>query len=242
MARTVRHTADPWHRRLGTALLGTYATRFMVSLVAAMVLVGLCFHLPVRSFYDVVGWQIASHQPLINLVEVRTETATKPASGIPITQFGTAEEKEEEQGDDETTSEPEDLPAPSPPPATKMQLRKAVLEFAEQQPRIVGGLGAYYIHIQYPAEAIRQGIEGRLMLSFVVNTDGTPTDVEVLRPLHPACDSAAVQALRQTRFVPGKQNGETVRVRMRLPVRFQLVDPNLPADTSETPPTAMNQE
>lgn len=241
MARTARHTAGPWHRRLGAALLGTYATRFMASLVAAILLVGLCFHLPVQSFYDVVGWQIAPQQPQINLVDVRPETSTEPASGTPITQFGTAEEKDDERGDDETTSEPEDLPAPIPP-VTKMQLRKAVVDYAEQQPRIVGGLGAYYIHIQYPEEAIRRGIEGRMMLSFVVNTDGTPSDIEVLRSLHPMCDSAAVQALRQTRFVPGKQNGETVRVRMRLPVRFQLVDPSLPADTSETPPTALNQE
>ena len=70
-------------------------------------------------------------------------------------------------------------------------------------------------------EGIDQGIEGRLVLAFVVEPTGRPSDIEVLHSLHPLCDSAAVDALRKTRFIPGKQNGRVVRVRMRLPVRFR---------------------
>ncbi len=240
MARAAPHTAGPWPRRFGAVLLGTYATRFMVSLAAALLLVGLCFHLPLHSFYNAVGWQISTMQrPMLDVVDVRTEVRETPASGVPVTRFGTADDDVSE-GDEDDTSEPEDLPSP-PPPATKMELRQAVLDFAEQQPHIVGGLGAYYIHIQYPEEAVRKGIEGRLMLTFVVNTDGKPSEIEIIRSLHASCDSAAVQALRQTRFVPGKQNGEAVRVRMRLPVRFKLVSPGAPPDTTDAPPTASSQ-
>ena len=99
-----------------------------------------------------------------------------------------------------------------------------VLNFVEHMPAISGGIGAYYIQIDYPEEAIMQGIEGLLVLTFTVNTDGSTSDVRVTQPLHPLCDSAAVRALRRTAFIPGQQDGRLVRVRMRLPVRFQLIN------------------
>ena len=100
-----------------------------------------------------------------------------------------------------------------------------ILEYAEIMPEIPGGMGAYYILIEYPDEAISKGIEGSLSLIFTVNQDGTTSDILVERPLHALLDSAAVQALRRTRFIPGRHQGETARVRMRLPVRFQIVEP-----------------
>ena len=106
------------------------------------------------------------------------------------------------------------------------------LDIAEHMPNIEGGIGAYYINIAYPEEAKILGIQGRLVLHFVVETDGTTSRIRVHKPLHPLCDSAAVQALRRTIFIPGKQNGSPVRVRMSLPVSFQLID--LPATDSST--------
>ena len=106
-----------------------------------------------------------------------------------------------------------------------MQARETVYEFAQDPPSIRGGLGAYYINIEYPPEAVEQEIEGRLVLRFVVGTDGRARDILVTESLHPLCDSAAVRALRQTTFAPGRQDGKKVSVRMQLPVRFRLVGP-----------------
>jgi protein TonB len=117
-------------------------------------------------------------------------------------------------------------PAGAPDSAlVALEARNAVLEFSEQMPEIEGGVGAYYLNIRYPKAAIEAGVHGRLILSFVVERDGRPSQIEVLQSLHPLCDSSAVRALRQTRFVPGHQNGEPVRVRMRLPVHFKIVTP-----------------
>jgi protein TonB len=96
----------------------------------------------------------------------------------------------------------------------------------------MGGAGSFYLSIDYPEEARRRGIQGRVILDFIVNAQGRTQDVRVLQSLHPLCDSSAVAALKRTRFVPGKRNGEAIPVRMRLPVRFQLV--NLTAN-NETP-------
>lgn len=103
-------------------------------------------------------------------------------------------------------------------------LNRLETDFAEITPQVVGGLGAFYIHIEYPREAQLAGIEGQLLLSFIVETDGTPSNIRVEDSLHPLCDSAAVRALRATRFVPVRQNGTYARIRMRLPVRFKLLD------------------
>ena len=105
-----------------------------------------------------------------------------------------------------------------------------VLEFAELMPEVRGGLRAYYIHIEYPEQARMRGLEGLLTLTFTVNTDGSTSDIQVTRALHPLLDSAAVRALRNTAFIPGQHGGTARRVRMRLPVRFQLVDP--PVDST----------
>lgn len=99
-----------------------------------------------------------------------------------------------------------------------------ILNYVEVMPEIDGGIRSYYLNIEYPEEARRAGIEGQLLLSFVVEPDGQVSSIRVNRSLHPLCDSAAVQALRRTRFAPGRHDGVVRRVRMHLPVRFELID------------------
>ena len=109
-------------------------------------------------------------------------------------------------------------------PLPELKKLAPILEFAEQAPALVGGLGSLYLHIRYPQAAIDEGIQGQLILRFVVEPDGRTTEIVVEKSLHPLCDSAAVRALREVAFRPGRQDGEAARVRMRLPVRFRIVD------------------
>lgn len=214
---------------------GAYRLRMLVALAVSLGLVVVLVRMPVHLEPLSVGWRAASWPERILLSEV-TELPDEPAdeeAGTPITQFGLQEdEPPEDEGQDEEAAD-EVVDEPPPRRADLQPLEgKQVLEFAEVSPRIDGGLGAYYINIQYPQAAQAAGIQGRLVLQFVVEPSGLPTDITILQSLHPLCDSAAVQALRKTRFVPGRQNGEKVAVRMRLPVRFTLL--NVPADSSAT--------
>lgn len=234
MARYPSHPARPF--RFATALCGTYSTRMMLSLALSTGLVALCFHLPLDVPLNVIGWQFSQHtqQPLLDITDIKPEQ-DEHQSGVPITLVGQHEETV--VGDDEEqTLEADNLPAPTLPPIEKLKVLH-VLEFAEKAPSIVGGLGAYYIHIQYPEEAIEQNIQGRLILDFVVEPDGKPSHIRVIQSLHPLCDSSAVAALQRTHFVPGRQNGETVRVRMRLPVKFKIINPIPPAELAESDTT-----
>lgn len=113
-------------------------------------------------------------------------------------------------------------PSPPPPPTPPPYEDDEVFDFAETQPEIIGGMEALQAAVSYPDEARTSGIEGRVVLQFVVSETGQPTQVQVVRPVSPLLDAAAVEAVRATRFTPGKTRGRPVRVRMTIPITFRL--------------------
>lgn len=77
--------------------------------------------------------------------------------------------------------------------------------------------------IVYPAQAVTEKIEGRVMLQFVVSKRGRIKDVEVVKSAHPLLDAEAVRVLeRMPRWVPGKKDGKPINVKYALPVTFKL--------------------
>ncbi len=80
-------------------------------------------------------------------------------------------------------------------------------------------------NLQYPEEAKKKGIEGKVHVSFVVEVDGSITDVKVLRDIGDGCGEAAVRVVKSMpKWNPAKQNGEYVRILMILPFSFMLSD------------------
>ena len=78
-------------------------------------------------------------------------------------------------------------------------------------------------NISYPTIAAEQGIQGRVVLRFVVKPDGSIDQVEVQRSLDPSCDKEAQRVVKKMpRWIPGKQNGNPVSVYYSLPVLFRL--------------------
>ena len=77
--------------------------------------------------------------------------------------------------------------------------------------------------LRYPRSAASAGVSGRVFVSFVVNTDGSLTDVAVLKGIGFGCDEEALRVVRQMpRWKPGKQSGRAVRVKYNLPISFAL--------------------
>ena len=102
-----------------------------------------------------------------------------------------------------------------------------VFDVVEQMPEFPGGQAALLKwisdHIKYPAIAEENGIQGRVVCTFVVERDGSVTDVQVARSIDPSLDKEAIRVLRQMpRWNPGKQNGSAVRVKYTVPVTFKL--------------------
>lgn len=118
--------------------------------------------------------------------------------------------------------------APPPPPAAaKPEVTNKVFDVVEQMPSFPGGQGALMSYlannIKYPVVAQENGVQGRVVVSFVVERDGSITDVKVVRSVDPSLDREATRVVRgMPHWNPGKQNGSAVRVKYNVPVAFRL--------------------
>lgn len=117
--------------------------------------------------------------------------------------------------------------APPPPPAPKPEVSNKVFDVVEEMPHFPGGPAALQAFLssntKYPVVAQENGVQGRVIVSFVVERDGSITDVRVVRSVDPSLDREASRVVRSMpRWSPGKQNGSTVRVKYTVPVVFRL--------------------
>lgn len=97
----------------------------------------------------------------------------------------------------------------------------------EQQPEYPGGIEALRNflgkNLNYPRAAASAGVSGRVYVSFVVNTDGSLTDIHVLKGIGFGCDEEAIRVMQKMPYwKPGKQSGRAVRVKFNLPIAFTL--------------------
>lgn len=102
-----------------------------------------------------------------------------------------------------------------------------VFEVVEQQPSFPGGTAALmqYLssNIKYPVVAQENGVQGRVVVGFIVDKDGSITNVNVLRGVDPSLDREAERVVKSMpKWVPGKQNGQAVKVKFNVPVTFKL--------------------
>lgn len=101
----------------------------------------------------------------------------------------------------------------------------------EQMPSFPGGeseLNKFIDeNLMYPVVAQEMEIKGRVFLRFIVETDGTLSDIHIVRGLHPICDKEAIRLMSTSpKWIPGKQNGEEVRVYFTIPIIFRLNNTN----------------
>ena len=92
----------------------------------------------------------------------------------------------------------------------------------EDQPVLIGGLDGLQARVVYPEAAIRVDVEGTVFVRFVVDETGRVVDPEVVRSPNVLLSEAALKAVSESRFEPGRQRGRAVKVRFTLPVRFVL--------------------
>ena len=107
------------------------------------------------------------------------------------------------------------------------EVAEEIFTIVEDQPQPKGGMAAFYEYVgknlKYPAQARRMGIEGKVFVEFVVDKDGTITDVKAIKGIGAGCDEEAIRVIQQApKWSPGKQRGRPVKVRMILPITFKL--------------------
>lgn len=107
------------------------------------------------------------------------------------------------------------------------QKNQKVFDIVEQMPEYPGGQAALFEYlsknIKYPADAEKKKVEGKVFVTFVVDTDGKITDVSLMRKVFPSLDAEAIRVISaMPNWIPGKQKGRVVRVKYTVPIMFRL--------------------
>jgi TonB family protein len=118
----------------------------------------------------------------------------------------------------------DEITPPPPPPALN---DKVVFQVVEKMPQFPGGDKALFdylgTNVRYPVKAQENGIQGRVICSFVISKTGEVDSVKVLRKIDPFLDAEAVRVIRNMpKWIPGEQRGEKVNVQYTLPISFKL--------------------
>ncbi len=104
-----------------------------------------------------------------------------------------------------------------------------IFTIVEHNPQPIGGYEAFYQYIyneiEYPRQALRSGVEGKVFVQFIVNQNGELTDFVIIKGIGGGCDQEAVRVLRKApKWNAGKQRGKPVRVQMIIPIKFTLAE------------------
>ena len=113
-------------------------------------------------------------------------------------------------GDDSTTSDNE-----------------KVYQVVGQQPNFPGGKEELFKYLAYnmiyPADAAKNKVEGRVLVTFVIEHNGSISNVNVVNSVYPSLDKEAIRVVSEMpKWIPGKANGKTVRVKYTIPITFRL--------------------
>ncbi len=163
--------------------------------------------------------------------EIKKDSEVKPEEEIKsqedLSKTNTAIGAFDVKGNDETAGEvlkaKEVIAQPEPPKEEETK----VFDVVEQMPSFPGGPAALMqflsSNIKYPVVAEENGIQGRVVCTFVVEKDGSITDVRVVKSVDPSLDKEAMRVVKSMpKCIPGKQNGSAVRVKYTVPVTFRL--------------------
>lgn len=223
-------------KRTQQTVLDNPLTRALLSLAVSLGLFVSLANLPMASEPSRVGWRVASPRESISLYPFfpqEDRSAPDPMSSAleaaaHVDPRQSPEETQEPSGIEEPQRIETEMAADTAAADEEGSVRTPleIFEISGRKPDVAGGMGSLYMHVQYPLAAREQGIEGRVILTFTVDKEGYTHDIQVMQSAHPMLDSAAVRAVEQTTFVPGEHDGQPVAVRMRLPIRFQLVSDN----------------
>ena len=106
-------------------------------------------------------------------------------------------------------------------------VEEAIYDAVEEMPQFPGGPSALFeylsTNIQYPNDAYENGIQGRVIVTFIVEKDGSISNTKVSKTVNPSLDEEAQRLVKSMpHWIPGKQHGELVRVKYTVPVTFRL--------------------
>lgn len=226
-----------------------YSKYVSISLLIAILVIGTLIAYPVIAAYMAkVKTVVVDKDVTADMMEIAKQEAPPPppppppadeivkqtAFKAPIVSTDTIEETMVSQED--LNAKPSNTPPPTDEELAPKEEKKQVIEeeikptpftVVEEMPGFPGGEGEMYkfitTTIKYPEEAKELGIQGKVFVNFVVEPDGSISEVKLIRGIGGGCDEEAIRVVKSMpKWIPGKQRGVPVRVYFNLPIKFTL--------------------
>jgi len=202
-----------------------YKRVFEISLIISLIVLIVAF----KFFPDIASQDVALEGPqelftVEDIEQTRQENRPPPPPKPPIPIEAPSEDVLE---DIEISSTEIDFDAEieaPPPPKEEKKIEEEPTYFVavEEMPEPIGGIQAIQSKIKYPEIAKRAGVEGKVYVLAFVDETGTVTDAKIIKGLGAGTDEEALNAVKQTKFKPGKQRGKPVKVQVSIPILFKL--------------------
>lgn len=220
--------------RSGSRLRDYYALHLEIGLALALLLVVTASQINVTPGHTEFSVDLKT-QEVVDMEEIKqTEQDMKapppPKAPVPVEVPNDVVVEQEDVDFDASLDLSASLDTAGGPPgmpkevtSEKKNPEDEIFVVVEEQPKLIGGMKALQEQVDYPEFAQKAGIEGRVFVEFVVNKNGRVENPRVTRGVHKLLDDAAVEAVKKMRFKPGMQRNKPVKVRMTLPVKFELM-------------------
>jgi protein TonB len=220
------------HKKQSADLRRRYPMLFEIGLALSLGLLVLLFTIPLESESSLEIVESKQEVVLVEEVEQTRQVDRPPPpprapAPIEVANEQVTEEIELDFDMDLDLSESATAPpAPPPPPAAPEPepepQEPEIFVVVEQPPRLIGGIQGVQEQLHYPEIARRAGIEGTVFVQFVVDENGNVVDPFCIRdPGGQTCEEA-LRVVRDSKFEPGRQRGQAVKVRFSIPVKFRL--------------------
>jgi protein TonB len=216
---------NPLKRKKEVQIHDGYQIRIQVGLIISMLLFIIVFRINIQfedAFeYEPIEREIMEMEEIIQ-TEIIETPPPPPRPPVPISVPDDAILDDELFDFDAFLDTDDALTYTPPPPPEEEEEEPEIFVMVEQMPELIGGIAELQRHVRYPEIARRAGIEGRVVVQFIIDEQGNVVDPQVVRSLGGGTDEAAIEAIKQVRFTPGMQRGRPVKVRYTIPVQFRL--------------------
>lgn len=162
-------------------------------------------------------------------LQLAPKAEPKPATKIKVVEEDPLEEliQDEEPVETDMDNDMEAIEEEPEPPAPPTEEEKLQFRIVQDMPQFPGGLQEFSKwltrNLKYPKQLEAAKVEGRVIAEFMINTDGSVTDVKIVNSLHPLCDNEVLRVLRlMPRWTPGIENDHPCRTKVCVPVIFKL--------------------